>query len=526
MNINLIVAVDSQCNGIGKDGKIPWHNKDDMKFFKNITTGDGNNAVIMGRKTFESIGKPLPNRLNIVISRTLTNINDCIVKNSLEDAIAYAKSKNKDNVFIIGGESIYNNAIVKNLVDNFFITKIDTNLSENDYDAFFPSLKKINMHCSYMLKYNTILEKHIRTKYNINTNLDIDFYSNAKNANILDENYLSLLNDVIYKGETKYTRAGETLSLFAKTLEINMKFGLPILTTKKVYAKGCIHELLWFLQGGTNIKYLIDNNTHIWDDDAYRFYLEKAKFQNEKLTKEEFLEAVKEQRTFAFKTDKDGILKYYKAGDLGPVYGKQWTDWNGINQIDELIYKLKNNPDDRRLMISAWNVGEIKNMALPPCHYLSQWYVNDIPHKERVKLYEKELNISYNIIPESITEEQLDKENIPKKYLSCMWQQRSVDVCLGLPYDILSYSLLLSMIAHVCNMVPYRLIANLGDTHVYKNQLESAYKQLERNPYKYKLPTLKLNKDIKNIYDFKYEDIEIENYESYSAIKYPLSVGL
>ena len=524
MNVNLIVAIDSECNGIGKDGKIPWHNKEDMTFFKNITIGEGNNAIIMGRKTFDSIGKPLPNRLNIIISRSLTNIDNCIVKNSLEDAIEYAKSEKKDNAFIIGGASIYKEAINKNLVDHFFISKITTDLTEKDYDTFFPQYFDIFKKC--YLRYNDSLTYHIKTKYHVNSIINLSSYSSVKYLHNVDEKYLLLLNDVINNGETKHTRAGETLSLFFKNLEFDLREGLPILTTKKVYAKGCIHELLWFLQGGTNIKYLIDNDTHIWDDDAYRYYLELSKNQEQQYTKEEFLEAVKEQRTFAFKSDKEGFLKYYKAGDLGPVYGKQWTDWNGINQIDELIYKLKNNPDDRRLMVSAWNVGEIKDMALPPCHYLSQWYVNDISHKDRVKLYEKEINSSYNIIPESITEEQLDNENIPKKYLSCMWQQRSVDVCLGLPYDILSYSLLLSMIAQVCNMVPYRLIACLGDTHVYKNQLESAYKQLERNPYKYKLPTLKLNKNIKNIYDFKYEDIKIENYESYSPIKYKLSVGL
>ena len=523
MNVNLIVAVDSKCYGIGKDGKIPWHNKDDMKFFKDITTGDGNNAVIMGRKTFESIGKPLPNRLNIIISKTLTNIDNCIIKNSLEDALVYAKSEKKDNAFIIGGATVYNEAVNKDLIDNYFISKIDTNLTENDYDVFFKFNKLNTKVFNYfdIFQYNIYIKKYPYIK-----DLNIEFYRNNKNKQNTDWQYLLLLQKVINNGETKHTRAGETLSLFSEKLEFDLRQGLPILTTKKVYAKGCIHELLWFLQGGTNIKYLIDNNTHIWDDDAYRYYLEISKNQDKQYTKEEFLEAVKEQRTFALKTDKEGFLKYYKAGDLGPVYGKQWTDWNGINQIDDLIYKLKNNPDDRRLMISAWNVGEIKNMALPPCHYLSQWYVNDIPHKDRVKLYQEQLNSSYDIIPNSITEEKLDEEIIPKKYLSCMWQQRSVDVCLGLPYDILSYSLLLSMIAQICNMVPYRLIACLGDTHVYKNQLESAYKQLERNPYKYKLPILKLNKDIKSIYDFKYEDIKIENYESYSPIKYKLSVGL
>lgn len=520
MDINLIVAVDSQCNGIGKDGKIPWHSKEDMKFFKEITTGEGNNAVIMGRTTYESIGKPLPNRLNIVLSRTLKdNIPGVIVISSIEDAIKYAEEQNIEDVFIIGGGSVYKESLNKNLINgHVFITYIKTDLSKFDYDTFF------DYHdTKYEPVLNPIYTSILREKYK---DIAIGAYYVIKGFNLTDNQYLKLLNKVINKGETKHTRAGETLSLFHENIEFDLTLGLPILTTKKVYAKGCIHELLWFLKGETNIKYLLDNNTHIWDDDAYRFYLEKAKYQNEKLTKEEFLEAVKEEKIFAFKTDKEGILKYYKAGDLGPIYGKQWTNWNGINQINELIDKLKNNPDDRRLMVSAWNVGELKDMALPPCHYLSQWYTNDILHDERVILYEESINSSYKIIPNSITEEQLDAENIPKKYLSCMWQQRSVDVCLGLPYDILSYSLLLSMVAQVCNMVPYRLIANLGDTHVYKNQLVGAFKQLKRNPFKYGSPVLTLNKDIKNIYDFKYEDIEIENYESYPAIKYPLSVGL
>lgn len=520
MDINLIVAIDSNCSGIGKDGKIPWHNKEDMKFFKDITTGNGNNAVIMGRTTYESIGKPLPNRLNIVLSKTLNNnIQDINVLSSLEDAIKFAEEQKIENTFIIGGASVYKEALNKNLINgHIFITYIKTDLTKFDYDTFFDFYE-----CKYSASLNAIYTTIIRKKYN---NLAVSVYNVIKGFNLTDNQYLKLLYKVLSKGETKHTRAGETLSLFNESLEFDLRLGLPILTTKKVYAKGCIHELLWFLKGGTNIKYLIDNNTHIWDDDAYRFYLENAKHQKGILSKEKFLEAVKEEKIFAFKTEKEGILSYYKAGDLGPVYGKQWTNWNGVNQIDELIDKLKNNPDDRRLMISAWNVGELKDMALPPCHYLSQWYTNDIPHDERVELLEEKLNTSYRILPNSITEERLDEENIPKKYLSCMWQQRSVDVCLGLPYDILSYSLLLSMIAQVCNMVPYRLIANLGDTHVYKNQIESAYKQLERNPFKYASPILTLNKDITNIYDFKYEDINIEKYDSYPTIKYQLSVGL
>ena len=525
MNVNLIAAYDINCYGIGKDNKIPWHDKNDMKFFKKVTIGNGNNAVIMGRKTFESIGnKPLPNRLNIVLSKTLKTNKDFILKHTLEEAIDCCKTLKIESVFIIGGASIYKEALEKDIVDILYLNRIVSGLQTSDFDTFFP----IEYLYGNWSKWRTAvpLERYYNTNIKEYSGLNI-YYRLYKHNNDNDYNYLNLLTDILKNGETKHTRAGDTLSVFPKTIEFDLRKGLPILTTKKIYSKGCIHELLWFLKGGNNIKYLIDNDTHIWDDDAYRYYLELSKNQDKQYTKEEFLEAVKEQKTFAFKTDNEEILKYYVAGDLGPVYGKQWTDWNGINQIDELIYKLKNNPDDRRLMISAWNVGEIKNMALPPCHYLSQWYVNDIPHEDRVKLYQEQINSSYDIVPDSITEERLDEENIPKKYLSCMWQQRSVDSCLGLPYDILSYSIFLSLIAKVCNMIPYKLYGCLGDTHIYKNQIDNAVLQLHRNPYKYNnIVKLNLNENIDNIYDFKYEDIKIENYESYPFIKYILSVGL
>ena len=519
MNICLIAAYDKNTYGIGKDGKIPWKNKDDMTFFKTVTIGQGNNAVIMGRKTYESIGKPLSNRLNIVLSKTISEIENCIVKPSLENAIKYLKELNTiENTFIIGGASLYEEALEKDLVEVIYLNKIyNYNLTINDFDTFFP----MNFLFTGKWKYATPLEKY----YN-NPNLNLSIYYRYRYKSFNDFNYLNLITDILKNGQTKHTRAGDTLSIFPKMIEFDLREGLPVLTTKKMYSKGCIHELLWFLKGDTNIKYLVDNNTHIWDDDAYRYYLEQSKFVSKRLDKNEFIDAVKEQKEFIFPSNVEGFSKYYKAGDLGPVYGKQWINWNGVNQIRELINKLKTNPDDRRLMVSAWNVGEIKDMALPPCHYMSQWYTTDMTHEERVKYYEYINDITYDIIPDSITEEYLDKERIPKKYLSCMWQQRSVDTCLGLPYDILSYSILLSIVAKVCNMIPYKLYGCLGDTHIYKNQIDNAILQLHRNPFKYCPPKLKLNDNINNIFNFKYEDIKIENYLSYPTIKYILSVGL
>ena len=505
MNVNLIVAIDSECYGIGKNGSIPWKNKEDMKWFKEVTTGEGNNAVVMGRTTFESIGKPLSDRLNIILSNTVSEIDGCTVARSLEESIQIAKDNNIESLFIIGGGKVYNEALRKNIVDIVYIDKIVTDLKRNDFDTYFDYT-----YITDTYEYSDILT-------NIYTsNLNIEIYYNVKTiTNNVDIQYLNLISKIINSGQTKHTRAGDTLSLFGETMRFDVRNGLPILTTKKVFSKGCIHELLWFLQGGTNIKYLVENNTHIWDDDAYRYFIQL--FENDikpenRTTKEEFIKKVLSQET----------RQQYTYGDLGPVYGKQWTDWNGINQVNELIEKLKTNPDDRRLMISVWNVGELKNMALPPCHYLSQWYVTEIPFDERVCEYNKRHPDNNRLI----NEVDLDNEGIPSKYLSVMWQQRSVDTCLGLPYDLLSYSIFLHLIAQCTNMIPYEVICCLGDTHIYKNQLQSAVKQLKRNPYKYNLPILKLNTDIKDIYEFTYDDIKIENYKSYPSIKYQLSVGL
>ncbi len=516
MNVNLIVAVDEKTMGIGKNGRIPWSNKNDMKWFKETTIGQGNNSIIMGRTTYESIGKPLKDRINIVITHQDIQIPDCYVCHSIEEGIEKSKELKVDSAFIIGGGSIYRESLEKNLIDILYIDYLDTGLTEDRFDTFFNvDLTNFN-------------ESLILNKHNYPDNIcPIVFYNNKSKivpCECFDYTYLRLMDNIIECGQTKHTRAGDTLSLFARMMSFDLRNGLPILTTKKVYSKGCIHELLWILHGDTNIKYLVDNNTHIWDDDAYRYYLQKFesdKSKDEQTTKEQFINRVIKQDVIHYIEDGDMYSKTYIFGDLGPVYGKQWVDWNGINQVQELIHKLKTNPDDRRLMISAWNVGEIKDMALPPCHYLSQWYVTEMTNKERNDEYKKRHNVN-----ENLSDKELDELNIPHQYLSCMWMQRSVDTCLGLPYDLLSYSILTHLIAQVCNMVPYEVKCSLGDCHIYKNQLDGAIKQVQRNPFKYKPAHLELNKDIKDINDFKYEDIKIVDYESYSVIKYPLSVGL
>ena len=510
-NVNIIVAVGNYVSGkgypIGLNNTIPWHNSLDMKWFKETTTG---HPVIMGRKTFESIGKPLPNRTNIVITKNndlWADNNGIRVCDTVEKAIDFAKTIDNE-IFIIGGESIYRYALENNLVDkilvDFLAEKVDNATS------FFPDVFSSND----WFENSRPLEIEPRKAY------AMEYVKQNGIDNHVDEQYLNLVNEILEKGVEKDTRAGKTLSLFGKQLKFNLKEGLPMLTTKKMFAKGVIHELLWFLKGDTNIKYLVDNGVHIWDDDAYRYYLTLVDKHNEatqtepeydwfkrtaitKLSKEEFIEKVKEGAKTWIIVDKKAYImsslpnafEYeYQFGDLGPVYGHQWRNWNGIDQVKELIDKLRNNPDDRRLIISAWNVSEIPDMALPPCHYSCQFYTKKLENG--------------------------------KRELSCMWNQRSVDCGLGLSFNILSYSILTHMVAQCCDMEVGELIFSGGDVHVYKNHIEPLKEQLTRNPHMYALPTLKLNPTITEIDDFTYEDIKIEGYKSYPVIKMPLSVGL
>ena len=325
--------------------------------------------------------------------------------------------------------------------------------------------------------------------------------------NTLDKQYQELLQDILDNGVTKSDRTGTgTKSIFGYTIRHNMSEGFPVLTTKKMAWKTMVTELLWFLRGDTNIKYLVDNNCHIWDGDAYKAY---EKWYDEvavhspfgevpRMTKEGFIKAIGLDDEFA-----------KKWGDLGPVYGKQWRrlihhfpktysevsqyeQYIGVKTIDQiqnLINELKTNPDSRRLMVNAWNVGELDQMTLPPCHYGFQCYVRD------------------------------------GKYLSLMWNQRSVDTFLGLPFNIASYGLLLTILAKEVNMVPDQLIGNLGDTHLYLNHLEQAKEQIGREPFE--LPTLNQFPTYEgsrpSIESYVVGDFTLKNYQSHETIKAPLS---
>jgi thymidylate synthase len=385
--------------------------------------------------------------------------------------------------------------------------------------------------------------------------------------NTIDSKYQALLEDILDNGVEKQDRTGTgTISVFGRQMRHKMSQGFPLLTTKKIHWNSIVAELLWFLRGDTNIKFLLDYDCHIWDGDAYKNYVSKveeytstlnvpndiSEFQevmdsvgnqikSSVLSKEEFINKIKTDETFA-----------KKWGELGPIYGKQWRQWQGwmamngnekgslwYDQILQLVHSLKTNPDSRRLMVSAWNVAELDQMVLPPCHYGFQVYTRELSISERLDLASK----TYSVFEPSdfyrVDHEEIDElYPVPKRAISLMWNQRSVDTFLGLPFNIASYALLLEIIAKEVNMVPEDLIGNLGDVHLYKNHIEQAKEQIEREPYS--LPKVEITernwyqhekvkeqlgpktfRDI--ILSYRPDCFELIGYESHPKIKAPLS---
>jgi thymidylate synthase len=410
--------------------------------------------------------------------------------------------------------------------------------------------------------------------------------------NKLDKDYCNLLQDILDNGTKKQTRNGEVISVFGRQIRHSMKDGFPLLTTKKVHFKSIVSELLWFLQGRTDLRWLLEQNNTIWVGDAYQNYIKNHKIltnedeflsngcdffyesdENTKygkcrfFTQEEFIKKIKTDDKFA-----------KKWGSLGKIYGYQWRNWitlgvnprkfdfdaawkkhteiwvanNGgsgpsfnsftqsiitnenlgiaygyhkkIDQIANLIHDLKTNPDNRRLMVNAWNVGELEQMTLPPCHYSFQVYTRELSREERVDLYIKKYG-------DTGMDYEKYKNTIPTRAISLMWNQRSVDTPLGLPFNIGSYALLLEIIAKMVNMVPDELIGSLGDTHIYVNQIDGCKEQIKRDGFE--LPRLShlktdsfykdLSNDLSLLEHLDINDFKIENYESHSLIKFPLS---
>jgi len=335
--------------------------------------------------------------------------------------------------------------------------------------------------------------------------------------NKLDRDYQELLSDILDNGVQKEDRTETgTLSVFGKQITHNMSDGFPLLTTKKIAVKTMMTELKWFLKGDTNIKYLVDNGCNIWNGDAYKKYksLTSEKYGNDPDTFKEFVDRIKTDDEFA-----------RVWGELGPIYGKQWREWSpvageinkgGKDQIKELIKNLKENPDSRRLMVSAWNVGELSLVTLPPCHYGFQCYTRKLSQNERFNWFG---NNGGSHMHHDFIEQEMDEYNVPTRSLSLMWNQRSVDTFLGLPFNIASYGMLLTLLAKEVGMMPGGLIGTLGDTHLYSNHVEQALEQIERKPFEH-LPTIKLG-DVDTLNgEFDYE---ILNYNYQPTIKAPLT---
>lgn len=381
--------------------------------------------------------------------------------------------------------------------------------------------------------------------------------------NNLDTQYQSLLRDISLNGTTKSDRTGTgTVSVFGRQIRHRMSAGFPILTTKKLHWNSIVTELLWFLRGDTNIRYLVDRDCNIWNGDAYKNYckiagsVEEPDYSMHIDDPEQGRVRLMTEAEFAYqiKIDTDFADKW---GDLGPIYGKQWRDWNGgvyptlygdkpnvesvfknddrgftnvkgIDQIQNLINTLKTNPDDRRMLVSAWNVGEIDQMVLPPCHYGFQVWTRELTYIERYDIWfanNYESGFEYN----STDEINFDDEYwtlTPTRAISLTWNQRSVDTFLGLPYNIASYGLLLSILGGIVNMVPDELIGNLGDTHIYLNHRDQVDEQLTRTPKQ--LPKLDIKLHFNNEEPLKpdwwvVDDFQLVGYNPHPSIKAPLS---
>ncbi|XP_044488447.1 bifunctional dihydrofolate reductase-thymidylate synthase-like isoform X1 [Mangifera indica] len=513
-----VVVAATRDMGIGKDGKLPWRLPSDLKFFKDVTltTSDSGkkNAVIMGRKTWESIPlehRPLTGRLNVVLTRsgsfdiaTAENVVICgSMGSALELLAASPYCLSIEKVFVIGGGQVLREALNAPGCDAIHITEIETNI---DCDTFIPPIDLAVFqpwYSSFPIVENKIrhcFTTYVRVRSSAVESLDqnSDSVLDSKTDSIKFEVkkfsflpkmvferheeylYLRLVEDIISDGILRNDRTGTgTLSKFGCQMRFNLRKTFPLLTTKKVFWRGVVEELLWFISGSTNAKALQEKDIHIWDGNASREYLDSVGLADR------------------------------EEGDLGPVYGFQWrhfgaryTDMHadysgqGFDQLLDVIDKIKNNPNDRRIILSAWNPSDLKLMALPPCHMFAQFYVAN-------------------------------------GELSCQMYQRSADMGLGVPFNIASYTLLTCMIAHVCgifvnllkycvDLAPGDFILVTGDTHVYRTHVRPLQEQLQKPPKPF--PILKINPEKKNIDSFVAADFKLIGYDPHQKIEMKMSV--
>uniref|UniRef100_M4D9B9 Bifunctional dihydrofolate reductase-thymidylate synthase n=1 Tax=Brassica campestris TaxID=3711 RepID=M4D9B9_BRACM len=488
----VVVAATKQM-GIGKDGKLPWNLPTDLKFFKDITqtTSDPTkkNAVVMGRKTWEAIPtkhRPLPGRLNVVLTRSggfdIANTENVVTCSSVDSALHLLAAPpyclSIERVFVIGGGDILREALNMPSCDAIHLTEIDTSI---ECDTFIPEVDT----CVYQPWCSSVpvTENGLRFRFTSFVRVKSSADESSSNGSqqsplqfdgkrfsflpkmVFDQHeefrYLNMVGDIISNGNVKNDRTGTgTLSKFGTQMKFNLRRSFPLLTTKRVFWRGVVEELLWFISGSTNAKVLQGKDIHIWDGNASREYL-------------------------------DGIgLSEREEGDLGRVYGFQWrhfgakyTDMHadytsqGFDQLADVIDKIKNNPDDRRIILSAWNPSDLKLMALPPCHMFAQFYVAE-------------------------------------GELSCQMYQRSADMSLGVPFNIASYSLLTCMLAHVCDLVPGDFVHVIGDAHVYRTHVRPLQEQLQNPPKPFPI-----NAEKKDIDSFVADDFDLIGYEPHKKIE-------
>ncbi|KAF8406467.1 hypothetical protein HHK36_008554 [Tetracentron sinense] len=503
--------------GIGKDGKLPWMLRSDLKFFKEVTTATSDpvkkNAVVMGRKTWESIPlehRPLPGRLNVVLTRsgsfdiaTAENVVICgSMASALELLAASPYCLSIEKVFVIGGGQIFREALNAPGCDAIHITEIETNIECDTFIPFIDSSVFQPWYSSFPLvenniRYSFVTYVRVRSSAVEALALNDGVMSDSSSDSIRFEAvkfsflpkmiferhqeylYLRLVQDIISNGMQKDDRTGTgTLSKFGCQMRFNLRKSFPLLTTKKVFWRGVVEELLWFISGSTNAKILQEKGIRIWDGNATRDYLNR--------------------QLLGYWNQLYIGLADREEGDLGPVYGFQWRHFGarytnmhadytgqGFDQLLDVIEKIKNNPDDRRIILSAWNPSDLKLMALPPCHMFVQFYVAN-------------------------------------GELSCQMYQRSADIGLGVPFNIASYALLTHMIAHVCDLVPGDFIHVIGDAHVYRTHIRPLQEQLQKLPKPF--PILKINAQKKDIDSFMAADFELIDYDPHQKIEMKMAV--
>mmetsp|Transcript_116373 Transcript_116373/g.375881 ORF Transcript_116373/g.375881 Transcript_116373/m.375881 type:complete len:491 (+) Transcript_116373:62-1534(+) len=487
--ISVIVATTPR-GGIGYQGKLPWKIPEDMAHFKRVTMATPNddgrqNAVIMGRKTWESIPekfRPLAGRVNVVLSRAAAEPDfaspypeGVLVAPSVASAVErLAGCGDVLEVFVIGGQAAYEEALRMPNCERLFITRIGKDM---ECDAFFPAFDGTLYKVAHLsrtrscdgLPYDFLVYERLGGKTTAAPSAALAAVGGAGQFLHEEYQYLSAIREIIEKGVAMEDRTGVgTLSTFGMQMRFNLQHTFPLLTTKRTFWRGVLEELLWFVKGDTNAKHLSEKGVKIWDANGSRDFL-----------------------------DKRG-LSHREEGDLGPVYGFQWrhfgakyvdmhTDYTGqgVDQLAECVRKIKEDPTDRRILLSAWNPADLSQMALPPCHMFCQFYVAN-------------------------------------GELSCLMYQRSCDMGLGVPFNIASYSLLTLMMAQVCGLKPGEFIHSMGNAHVYKNHVEPLKTQLERTPRPF--PVLRLNPDVKDIDGFQASDFELLGYNPHGKIAMEMAV--